>query len=273
MVDTRLRFPREMLKNPPPFPVPMKLISWNVNGIRAVLNKGFPAFVSKEAPDILCIQETKAHPQQVDVMLSEYPFHHWSSAEKAGYAGTAVFSRQKPLAVKEGMGIAEHDTEGRILTLEWKDYFLVNAYVPNSGRELPRLKYRERWDGDFLQHLKKLDAQKPVIICGDFNVAHTAIDLAHPKENYNKTAGYTQMEIDGFDNFIQAGFVDTFREFHQQPGQYTFWSYMFNARKKNIGWRIDYFLASRRLIGKVQDSFILPAIMGSDHCPIGMLFD
>ncbi len=249
----------------------MKLLSWNVNGIRAVLNKGFLEFVKKEDPDILCIQETRAHPSQVDIMLSEYLFHYWNSAEKAGYAGTAIFSKIKPLAAKEGMAIAEHDQEGRILTLEFKDHFLVNVYAPNSGRGLPRLKYRERWDTDFLHYLKQLEKTKPVIACGDLNVAHTPLDLAHPIENYNTTAGFTQVEIDGFEKIIRSGFIDTLREFDKEGGNYTFWSYMFNARKKNIGWRIDYFLISTALRPKLQQAFILPQVMGSDHCPVGIV--
>lgn len=257
----------------------IKILSWNVNGIRAVMNKGFGSFVQKENPAILCIQETKAHPEQVDVMLKQYPYHYWNAAEKAGYAGTATFSQLQPLRVAQGMGKKEHDAEGRILTLEFKEFHLVNVYVPNSGRGLPRLKYRAEWDRDFRSYLKKLDAQKPLVVCGDFNVAHTSIDLANPKENYNKTAGYTQVEIDGFSALLNTGsglpnagrsFVDTFRHFHTEPGNYTFWSYMFNARKKNIGWRIDYVLVSRRLLPKIKDAFILPEVMGSDHCPVGV---
>ncbi len=255
----------------------LKIISWNVNGIRAVMNKGFAALVQKEKPDILCIQETKARPEQmeaeqVDAMLKQYPYHYWSSAEKAGYAGTAIFSTVKPLSMQQGMGKKEHDAEGRILTLEFKDFYLVNVYVPNSGRGLPRLKYRQQWDKELRAYLQKLDAKKPVAVCGDFNVAHASIDLANPKENYNKTAGYTQAEIDGFSALLStgAGLVDSFRHFHKEGGNYTFWSYMFNARKKNIGWRIDYVLVSRRLLQKVQDAFILNEVMGSDHCPVGI---
>ncbi len=248
----------------------LKIISWNVNGIRAVMNKGFAALVQKEKPDILCIQETKAHPEQVDVMLKQYPYHHWSSAEKAGYAGTAIFSTVKPLSMQPGIGKKEHDAEGRILTLEFKEFYLVNVYVPNSGRGLPRLKYRQQWDKELRTYLQGLDTKKPIVACGDFNVAHASIDLANPKENYNKTAGYTQAEIDGFSALLDAGLTDSFRHFHKEPGNYTFWSYMFNARRKNIGWRIDYVLVSRRLLQKVQDAFILKEVMGSDHCPVGI---
>ena len=249
----------------------MKLISWNVNGIRACVTKGCLDFVKKENPDIFCIQETKAHPDQVDEILKQYEHHYWNSAEKKGYSGTAIFSKIKPLAVSYGIGTEEHDTEGRVITIEFEKYYLVNVYVPNSGRGLVRLKYREKWDRDFLGHLKKLEKKKPVIVCGDFNVAHTEIDLKNPKENYNKTAGYTQVEIDGIDRFIKSGFIDTFREFTKEGGNYTFWSYMFSARKKNIGWRIDYFLISTTLRPKLKEALILPQVMGSDHCPIGIV--
>lgn len=249
----------------------VKIISWNVNGIRAVWKKGFIDFVKKESPDILCVQETKAHPDQVDQKLTEYPHHFWNSAERKGYAGTAVFSKIEPLSVRYGLGETQnHKGEGRIITFELKDFFLVNVYVPNSGRGLDRLKFRAEWDEEFLSYLKSLEKKKPVIICGDMNVAHTDIDLANPKPNYNKTAGYTQVEIDGLQRLIDSGFIDSFREFNKEKGQYTFWSQMFNARARNIGWRIDYFLVSKRLHGKMQRSFILPAVMGSDHCPVGL---
>ena len=250
--------------------IPMKLISWNVNGIRAALKKDFPNFVKKENPDILLLQETKARPQDVTLNFPEYPHQFWNTAEKAGYSGTAVFSKIPPLGVTYKIGIPEHDKEGRITTLEFSNYFLVDVYVPNSGRGLPRLQYRSKWDKDFLIYLKRLEQKKPVIVCGDFNVAHTSIDLANPKSNYNKTAGYTQIEIDGFITFLKAGFIDTFREFHKEPAQYTFWTYLFNAREKNIGWRIDYFLISPALRAQLKDAFILPTVMGSDHCPIGI---
>jgi len=251
----------------------MKIISWNVNGIRAVLKKGFLDFVKKEDPDILCIQETKAHPDQVDEMLNHYEHHFWNSAEKKGYSGTAVFSKIKPLSVHYGRDNDNHKGEGRIITLEFEDYFLVTVYTPNSGRGLTRLDYRQEWDQKFLQYLKELEKKKQVILCGDLNAAHTEIDLANPKSNYNKTAGYTQQEIDGLQRYFDHGFVDTFREFNKQPGNYTYWSYMFNARSKNIGWRIDYFLVSNRLKGKVKNSFILPEVIGSDHCPVGILLE
>lgn len=248
----------------------MHLVSWNVNGIRAILNKGFFEDVKKLHADILCIQETKAHPDQVDTKLDMYEHHFWSSADKKGYAGTAVFSKIKPLHVSEGIGIPEHDKEGRVLTLEFEKFFLVNVYVPNSGRGLVRLKYREKWDTDFLHYLKKLEKKKAVVVCGDFNVAHTRIDLANPDSNYNKTAGFTQKEIDGFEQFLKSDFIDTFRESHKEGGHYTFWTYMFNARKKNVGWRIDYFLVSKELRSKVKSAIIYKDIMGSDHCPVGI---
>lgn len=248
----------------------MKIISWNVNGIRAILNKGFFEDVKNLHADILCIQETKAHPDQVDTKLTMYEHHYWNSAEKKGYAGTAIFSKIKPLHVSEGIGIQEHDKEGRILTLEFEKFYLVNVYVPNSGRELVRLKYREKWDHDFLHYLKTLEKKKPVIVCGDFNVAHTRIDLANPDSNYNKTAGFTQKEIDGFENLLKSDFIDTFREFHKDGGHYTFWTYMFNARKNNVGWRIDYFLVSKELRSKIKGVEIHKNIMGSDHCPVGI---
>lgn len=249
----------------------LKIISWNVNGIRAVLKKGLVDFVKKEDPDILCIQETKAHPDQVDQKLSQYPYHFWNSAEKKGYAGTAVFSRIEPVSVHYNFGEKEnHKEEGRIITVEFKDFFLVNVYTPNSGRGLDRLKYRAEWDQLFLNYVKHLEKNKPVIICGDLNVAHTDIDLANPKENYNKTAGFTQVEIDGIQRLLDAGYIDSFREFTKEKGHYTFWSYMFNARKRNIGWRIDYFLVSEKLRKRLKEAFIISTVMGSDHCPVGV---
>lgn len=252
----------------------MKLISWNVNGIRACIRKNcLDPFVQEIKPDILCIQETKAHPDQVDKILSEFKHHYWNAAEKAGYSGTAIFSKVKPISVTYGINKKEHDHEGRVITLEFEKFYLVNVYVPNSGRGLPRLQYRSQWDKDFLQYLTSLEQKKPIIVCGDFNVAHTDIDLAHPTENYNKTAGYTQIEIDGIKNVLAAGFVDTFREFNKQPGQYTYWGAWNNLRARNIGWRIDYFLISPSLKKRLQQGFILPKIMGSDHCPVGIVVE
>lgn len=247
----------------------MKFVSWNVNGIRAVLNKGFLDFVKENNPDILCVQETKAHPDQVDAMLPDYA-HYWNSAERKGYSGTAVFTKQKPLKVAYGLGIADHDHEGRVITLEFEDFFLVNVYTPNAKRDLARLAYRIQWDKDFLSFVKKLEQKKPVIFCGDLNVAHTEIDLANPKGNEGN-AGFTPEERQGFCNIIKAGFVDSFREFNRETGNYTWWSYMFNARQKNIGWRIDYFCLSLSLHSRLKQAFIEPQVMGSDHCPVGIV--
>jgi exodeoxyribonuclease III len=248
----------------------MKIISWNVNGIRAAIKKGFYDFVKKENPEIICLQETKAHPDQVDMELHDYEHHYWNSAEKKGYSGTAIFSKVKPKSVLYGIGIEEHDKEGRIISVEYEDFFLVNAYIPNSKRELLRLEYRQRWDADFLSFLNKLEESKPVILCGDLNVAHKDIDLKNPRPNYNKSPGFTQTEIDGFENFLKAGFVDSFREFTKEAGHYTWWSYMFKARDRDIGWRIDYFLVSKSLMAKVEKSYILKAVLGSDHCPVSL---
>lgn len=252
----------------------MKIVSWNVNGIRAVLNKDlFHPFIEEEKPDILCIQETKAHPDQVDLALKDYEHHYWNAAEKKGYSGTAIFSKIKPLSVSYDIGVEEHDQEGRVICLEFEEFFLVTTYVPNSQRGLLRLPYRSKWDEDFRSYLKTLEKNKPVILCGDLNVAHTEIDLANPKGNYNKTAGYTQVEIDGFTRLLASGFIDTFREFESEGGHYTYWGFWNNLRARNIGWRIDYFLVSPELKGKVKDSFILSKVMGSDHCPIGLVLD
>lgn len=247
----------------------MKLISWNVNGIRAIIKKNFMKFLNKENPDILCLQETKidyAYP----LLNLDYKTY-WNYAEKKGYSGTCVFTKVKPLSVSYGIGKEEHDKEGRVLTLEFKDFFLVNVYVPNSKRELLRLDYREKWDNDFKEYLKELDKDKPVICCGDLNVVHKDIDIARPKSNYNKSPGYTQIEIDGFENILKSDFLDTFRLFNQEPNNYTWWSYMHNARDKNIGWRIDYFIVSERFKDKVKDASILTGVMGSDHCPISIV--
>jgi len=246
----------------------MKLISWNVNGIRAVLGKGFHDFVHKYSPDILCLQETKATPEQVELELGGYPYHYWNSAVKKGYSGTAIFSTKEPSSVSYGIGIEEHDQEGRVITADFGDFWLVNVYVPNSQRGLNRLPYRhQKWDVDFLAYLKKLETKKPVIVCGDLNVAHKEIDLANPKSNV-KNAGFTPEERQGFDNVVAAGFVDTFREFTKEGGHYSWWSYMGHAREKNVGWRIDYFCVSGVLMEKVNKSYILPDVKGSDHAPV-----
>jgi exodeoxyribonuclease-3 len=227
-------------------------------------------------PDILCLQETKAHPEQVDHELKNlgYEYEYWNSAEKKGYSGTAVFSKIKPISVSYGLGIEKHDTEGRVITCEFEKYFLVTVYTPNSKRGLERLEYREKeWDVDFLQYVKTLEQTKPVVFCGDLNVAHQEIDLKNPQSNKTtKTkpgnAGFTDQERRGFDNIVNAGFIDTFRYLHPNEEKYTWWSYMFQARKKNIGWRIDYFCVSQSLKDAIQKAEILDHIMGSDHCPV-----
>ena len=224
----------------------MKFISWNVNGIRAVIKKGFYDFVENYNPDILCLQEIKANKEQVDLKLDSYPYQYWNSAEKKGYSGTSIFSKIKPINEMYGIGIEEHDQEGRVITLEFEDYYLVTVYTPNSKRELLRLEYRQRWDSDFLKFVKSLESKKPVIFCGDLNVAHKEIDLKNPKTNH-RNPGFTDEERSSFDNIVNAGFIDTFREFNNDGGHYTWWSYMFQARQKDIGWRIDYFCISESL--------------------------
>ncbi|MCF7862185.1 exodeoxyribonuclease III [Candidatus Woesearchaeota archaeon] len=242
----------------------MKFISWNVNGIRALLKKGFVDIIKKENPHILCIQETKS--DKIQIGLEGY-YQYWNSADKKGYSGTAVFTNIKPLKVSYDM--KGHDNEGRIITLEFAKFFLVNVYTPNSQRGLTRLDYRQRWDADFLDYVLDLEKIKPVVFCGDLNVAHKDIDLARPKQN-QKNAGFTIEERYGFDRYIESGFIDSFREFNKEPENYSWWSYMFNARAKNIGWRIDYFLISKMLKKNLKDGFILPNVMGSDHCPVGI---
>lgn len=248
----------------------MKLVSWNVNGIRAVLNKGFHEFLATAQADIVCLQETKAREEQVGAKFDGY-FAYWNSAERPGYSGTAIFSKTEPLDVRHGIGVDEHDKEGRVITAEYPDFFLVNVYVPNSGRELLRLGYRtEAWGPAFLQYLKTLEKTKPVVFCGDLNVAHKEIDLARPKANV-KNAGFTPQERASFDTYIAAGFLDTFRELEPAGGHYTWWSYMGSARAKNIGWRIDYFCISPSLRPLLREAFIWPQVMGSDHCPVGVV--
>ncbi len=250
----------------------MRIISWNVNGIRAVANKGFADIVKEMNCDIICLQETKAQDDQVrEAVANMEGFHMYTnSAEKKGYSSTAIFSKLKPIAVTNDMGIDEHDKEGRVIAAEFENYFVVTVYVPNSKSELERLDYRKQWDADFLNYLKSLEKKKPVIVCGDMNVAHQAIDLKHPKANYNKSAGYTQIEIDGMTNFINAGLIDSYRHFYPDKIEYTWWSYRAGARAKNVGWRIDYFLVSNSYLPQLKDSFILHQVMGSDHCPVGI---
>ena len=253
----------------------IKIISWNVNGIRAQVGKGFFDTVKNLNPDILCIQETKAQPDTMPAIPKEMDGYelYLNSAVQKGYSGTAVLTRIKPTSCSMDIGKEEHDQEGRVITLEFDAFYLVNAYVPNSGQELKRLNYRKEWDRHLLEYLRKLDAKKPVVFTGDLNVAHEPLDLARPDENYNKTAGYTQVEIDGFKNLLKTGFVDTYRKMHQDRVQYSYWSMRFRAREKNLGWRIDYFLVSERLMPKIKDAFILDQVMGSDHCPVGIDID
>lgn len=245
----------------------VKLISWNVNGLRAVLKKNFLEFLGDEKPDVLCLQETKCTPDDVEQLWPAHYTTYWNCAEKKGYSGTAIFTKTRPLNVTNGIGTAEHDREGRVITAEYADFFLVNVYTPNSKRELERLPYRQEWDVAFLKHLKKLERRKPVIFCGDLNVAHTEIDLANPKANV-RNHGFTIEERNGFSALVKAGFVDTFREFEKGGGHYSWWSPMAGARSRNVGWRIDYFLISAALRPRLKKARILPQVMGSDHCPV-----
>jgi exodeoxyribonuclease III len=247
----------------------VKLISWNVNGLRAVLRKNFLDYLAEEQPDILCLQETRAGLDDVEQVWPDAYTTYWNTAQKKGYSGTAIFTTSPPIWISTGIGVVEHDEEGRVLTAEFADFFLVNVYVPNSQRELNRLPYRQRWDCEFLRYLRKLEKKKPVILCGDFNVAHTELDLANPEAN-SKNHGFTREERTGFSALVKAGFVDTFREFEKSGGHYTWWSPMADVRARNIGWRIDYFLLSSSLRGRLKRAFIRPAVMGSDHCPVGI---
>lgn len=251
----------------------MKLVSWNVNGIRAALKKGFCAFADAADADVLCLQETRATPEQVELDMPGYEAF-WNPAKRKGYAGTAVFSKREPLSHTLGLRrVGLDDDEGRVITLEFEDYFLVNVYTPNSGERLDRLEYRTTvWDPTFLSYLRELETQKPVILCGDLNVAHQPIDLAEPDANEG-SAGFTPEERRGFDRIVAAGFIDTFRQFNAQPGQYTYWSFMRRSRQRNIGWRIDYFCISPALKPRLVSSEILPDVLGSDHCPIVMTLE
>jgi len=250
----------------------MKLISWNVNGIRAVLKKGFLDFLGEHQPDVLLLQEVKAERDQVDVdfKLGGWDIS-WNAAEKKGYSGVAAFTRLPILSETLGIGIEEHDQEGRVLTLEYEEFFVVNVYTPNSQNELRRLAYRQKWNADFLAYVKGLEETKPVIFAGDLNVAHQEIDLARPKQN-RKSAGFSDEERAGFDDILAAGFVDTFRHFHpDEPDHYSWWSYRGGARSKNVGWRLDYFCVSASLMERVESAQILSDVMGSDHCPVELV--
>lgn len=265
----------------------MKIFSWNVNGIRSAINHGeFTEFIHKYSPDILCLQETKARQSQAQIDLTDY-HEYWNSADKAGYSGTAIFSKIKPVSVKNGFSDqinAKYDfagdqhgdptREGRVIAAEFDDFFLVTVYTPNAKPELSRLKLREnKWDPAFLEYCQELEKSKPVIFCGDLNVAHREIDLANPKQNVGKH-GFTNQERQGFQNYLDAGFVDTFRMIHgDKPAQYTWWSHWANSRARNVGWRIDYFLASSKIAKHITDAEIYPAQMGSDHCPISITLD
>ena len=247
----------------------MKLISWNVNGIRACLNKGFKEFFEEINADIFCIQETKCQKGQIDLEFEGYT-SYWNSAEKKGYSGTAVFTKIKPLNVTYGIGIEEHDKEGRVITLEFEDFYLVNVYTPNSKRELERLDYRQIWEDEMRKYLLKLNENKPVVMCGDLNVAHKEIDLKNPSSN-RRNAGFTDEERNKMTELLNAGFLDTFRYFYpDKTGEYSWWSYMRKARENNAGWRIDYFIVSKDMEKRLKDAKIYQEIMGSDHCPVGL---
>lgn len=251
----------------------MKILSFNVNGIRAVVGKTFISDMQALDADVICLQETKATPEQVAEAVAPLKAYHVyaNAAERKGYSGTAILSKTKALSVQYDISIAEHDTEGRVICAEFESYYVVTVYVPNSGSELLCLPYRQTWDRAFLNYLKALEQHKPVVVCGDFNVAHQAIDLARPKENYNKAAGYMQAEIDGMNAYIAAGFIDTFRAVHPTEAKYSWWSYRAGARQKNVGWRIDYFLMSAVLLPRLKEAFICNEVLGSDHCPVGVL--
>ena len=249
----------------------MKFISWNVNGFRACLGKGFEEFFKDVDADFFCIQETKMQPGQAEF---ETPEHHqyWYSAEKKGYSGTAIFAKKEPISVSYGLGIEEHDHEGRAITLEYESFYLLCVYTPNAQRELARLSYRMEWEDALREYIKTLDSKKPVIYCGDLNVAHEEIDLKNPKTNHF-SAGFSDEERGKFTELLEAGFTDTFRSLYPEEVKYSWWSYMYGARAKNVGWRIDYFVVSDRLMERVKDSFILNDIMGSDHCPVGIVLE
>lgn len=249
----------------------MKFVSWNVNGFRACLEKGFPEIFAAQDADFFCLQETKMQPGQAEFAPEGY-YQFWNSAEKKGYSGTAIFTRHAPLSVQYGLGIPEHDHEGRTITLEYEDFYLLCVYTPNAQRELARLDYRMAWEDALRAYMLELDAKKPVIYCGDLNVAHNEIDLKNPTTN-RQSAGFSDEEREKFTCLLNSGFTDTFRALYPDRVKYSWWSYMFRSRERNTGWRIDYFVVSNRLFPRVKDSFILSDIMGSDHCPVGILLD
>lgn len=249
-----------------------KFVSWNVNGLRACRDKGFLDYFKDIDADIFCLQETKLQEGQIELNLEGYK-QYWNYAVKKGYSGTAIFTKEEPLGVTYGLGIEEHDQEGRVITLEFSDYYFITVYVPNSKEDLSRLEYRMRWEDDFLSYIKKLEEKKPVIYCGDLNVAHKEIDLKNPKTNHHN-AGFTDEERSKFDNVVNNGLIDTFRYFYPDQEQiYSWWSYRFQSRAKNAGWRIDYFIASKSLEDKLVDAKILTDVMGSDHCPVELDID
>lgn len=250
----------------------MKIISWNVNGIRACLTKGFAEFFKEINADIFCIQETKCQPEQIELEYKGYT-SYWNSAEKKGYSGTAIFTKIKPKEVKYGIGIEEHDKEGRVITLEFDNFYMVNIYTPNSKRELERLQYRQIWEDEIRKYLLKLNKNKPVIMCGDLNVAHKEIDLKNPKTN-RRNAGFTDEERNKMTELLEAGFIDSFRLLYpDKENAYSWWSYMGKAREKNVGWRIDYFIVSNKIKNTIKEATIYPEIYGSDHCPVGLEID
>lgn len=249
----------------------VKFISWNVNGFRACLEKGFEEFFASADADFFCIQETKMQEGQASFCPDGY-FQYWNSAQKKGYSGTAVFTKHEPMSVRYGIGIEEHDGEGRAITLEYEDFYLLCVYTPNSQRELARLDYRMKWEDALREYIITLDAKKPVVYCGDLNVAHEEIDLKNPKTNH-MSAGFSDEERAKFTQLLDSGFADTFRKLYPDSVKYSWWSYMYHAREKNAGWRIDYFVVSNRLMDRVKDSFILNEVMGSDHCPVGIELD
>ena len=251
----------------------MHLVSWNVNGIRAIVKKDFLKDIRAIDPDVLCLQETKAQPEEVKtvlLLLPEYRAYTNSSKVKKGYSGTAILTKTEPIEVTCDLGIEEHDQEGRVITAEFEKFFLVAVYTPNSGEGMKRLEYRQKWDETFKDHVQALEERKPAIVCGDLNVAHSELDLARPKPNYNKASGYTQDEIQGLDNLLEVGLFDSFRHYYPEEIKYSWWNYKYGGRARNVGWRIDYFLVSEQLKVEVEGADIYNDIMGSDHCPVAL---